>query len=128
MLSVQLATAPTKRLLQQSEIRAAGFVEHHSLAVAAGDPDAADCPEVRADGDLDAENNLLGLLRNFGLKVGTVTRVQFERRIVELLEQSPHIWLIIEPLLEVRRVLREQFEHLNKGMGRLAESDETWSC
>ena len=56
---------------------------------------------------LDAENNLRGLLRNFGLKVGAVTRLQFERRIVELLEQSPHLRLIIDPLLEVRRVLRE---------------------
>ena len=74
---------------------------------------------------LDAENNLRGLLRNFGLKVGAVTRVQFERRILELLEQSPHLRLIIEPLLEVRRVLREQFQHLHKAMGRLAESDET---
>ena len=74
---------------------------------------------------LDAENNLRGLLRNFGLKVGAVTRLQFERRIVELLEQSPHLRLIIEPLLEVRRVLREQFQHLHKAMGRLAESDET---
>jgi transposase len=74
---------------------------------------------------LDAENNLRGLLRNFGLKVGAVTRLQFERRIIELLEQSPHLRLIIEPLLEVRRVLREQFQHLHKAMGRLAESDET---
>lgn len=74
---------------------------------------------------LDAENNLRGLLRNFGLKVGAVTRLHFERRIVELLEQSPHLRQIIEPLLAVRRVLREQFQHLHKAMGRLAESDET---
>ena len=74
---------------------------------------------------IDAENNLRGLLRNFGLKVGTVTRLQFERRIVELLEQSPHLRLIVEPLLAVRRVLREQFQHLHKAMERLAESDET---
>jgi hypothetical protein len=42
-----------------------------------------------------------------------------------LLEQSPHLRLIIDPLLEVRRVLREQFQHLHKAMERLAESDET---
>jgi transposase len=51
---------------------------------------------------LDAENDLRGLLRNFGLKVGAVTRVQFERRTIELLEQYPHLRLVIVPLLEVR--------------------------
>src|SRR4051812_34929381 len=71
---------------------------------------------------LDAENNLRGLLRNFGLKVGAVTRLQFERRIIELLEQSPHLQLVIDPLLEVRRVLREQFQRLHTAMERLAES------
>ncbi|MGB3487196.1 MAG: hypothetical protein WBA62_03765 [Xanthobacteraceae bacterium] len=45
---------------------------------------------------LDAENNLRGLLRNCGLKVGAVTRLRFERRIVELLEQSPHLQRIID--------------------------------
>ena len=51
---------------------------------------------------LDAENDLRGLLRNFGLKVGAVARVQFERRTIELLEQYPHLRLVIVPLLEVR--------------------------
>ncbi len=74
---------------------------------------------------VDAENNLRGLLRNFGLKVGAVTKLQFERRIVELLEQSSQLRLVIEPLLEVRRVLREQYQRLHKAMERLAESDET---
>ncbi|MGP2492199.1 IS110 family transposase [Mesorhizobium sp. PUT5] len=73
---------------------------------------------------VDAENNLRGLLRNFGLKVGVVTRLQFERRIIELLEQSPHLHLVIDPLLEVRRVLREQFQRLQKAMERLAENDD----
>lgn len=74
---------------------------------------------------VDAENNVRGLLRNFGLKVGVVTRLRFERRIIELLEQSPHLRLVIDPLLEVRRVLREQFQRLQKAMERLAENDDT---
>ncbi|NLS07852.1 transposase [Rhizobium sp. P32RR-XVIII] len=74
---------------------------------------------------LDVENNLRGLLRNFGLKVGAVTKLQFERRIIELLKQSPHLRLVIDPLLKVRRVLREQFRHLQRAMERLAESDDT---
>jgi transposase len=74
---------------------------------------------------LDAENDLRGLLRNFGLKVGAVTRAQFERRTIELLEQYPHLRLVIDPLLEVRRMLREQFQHLHKAVMQLAESDDT---
>jgi len=73
---------------------------------------------------IDAENNLRGLLRNFGLKVGMVTRLKFEQRILELLEQSPHLRLIIEPLLEVRRVLREQYQRLHKAMEQMAEADD----
>lgn len=69
---------------------------------------------------IDAENNLRGLLRNFGLKVGAVTRVKFEQRISELLEQSPHLAVTIIPLLEARRVLREQYQRLHKAMEKMA--------
>lgn len=55
----------------------------------------------------EVENNLRGLLHNFDLKIGTVSRLKFEQRILELLEQSPYLRLVIEPLIEVRRVLRE---------------------
>lgn len=72
---------------------------------------------------IDAENNLRGLLRNFGLKVGAVTRVQYESRVVELLEQKPHLALTVVPLLEVRRVLREQHQRLHKVMERFATED-----
>lgn len=72
---------------------------------------------------IDAENNLRGLLRNFGLKVGAVTRAQYEARVTELLAQKPHLALSVGPLLEVRRVLREQFQRLHKAMGRLAAED-----
>ena len=53
-----------------------------------------------------------------------MSRLQFERRIVELLEQSPHFQLVIDPLIEVRRVLREQYRRLHKAMERMAEADE----
>lgn len=73
---------------------------------------------------IDAENNLRGLLRNFGLKVGAVTRAQYEARVIELLEQRPHLALSVGPLLEVRRVLREQYQRLHKAMERLAADDD----
>ncbi len=72
---------------------------------------------------IDAENNLRGLLRNFGMKVGAVTRAQFESRVKDLLEERPHLALAVTPLLEVRRVLRAQFQHLHKAMQRMATDD-----
>lgn len=72
---------------------------------------------------VDVENNLRGLLRNFGLKVGAVTRAQYEARVIELLEQKPHLALSVGPLLEVRRVLRQQYQRLHKAMERLAADD-----
>jgi transposase len=54
------------------------------------------------------ENDLRGTLRNFGLKVGMVGKVKFEARIKELVENLPDLAELVEPLLIVRRVLREQ--------------------
>src|SRR3974390_625402 len=54
------------------------------------------------------ENDLRGTLRNFGLKVGMVGKVKFEARIHELVENLPDLAVLVEPMLTVRRVLREQ--------------------
>src|SRR5512132_397665 len=54
------------------------------------------------------ENDLRGTLRNFGLRVGMVGKVKFEARIKELIEDLPDLAELVEPLLIVRRVLREQ--------------------
>jgi transposase len=53
------------------------------------------------------ENDLRGTLRNFGLKVGMVGKVRFEARIKELVESLPDLAELVEPLLIVRRWLRE---------------------
>src|ERR1700751_640164 len=54
------------------------------------------------------ENELRASLRNFGLKVGMVGTMKFEARIRELVERLPDLSVLVEPLLIVRRVLREQ--------------------
>jgi transposase len=59
------------------------------------------------------DNDLRGTLRNFGLKVGMVGNAKFEARIKELVENLPDLAVLIEPLLVVRRVLREQIEILH---------------
>ena len=54
------------------------------------------------------DNDLRGTLRNFGLKVGMAGAVKFEARIKEFVENLPDLAALVEPLLVVRRVLREQ--------------------
>ncbi len=64
------------------------------------------------------ENDIRGLLRNFGLKVGIV--VGFEQRIHDLVEGVPEFADIMEPLLAARRVLREKFAKLHRKVLLLA--------
>ena len=63
-------------------------------------------------------------MRNFGLKVGTVGAVKFEVRIKELVNDLPDIAILVEPLLVVRRVLREQIAVLHRRLLAIARDDE----
>ena len=70
------------------------------------------------------ENDLRGTLRNFGLKVGMVGKVRFEARIKELVENLPDLAALVEPLLVVRRTLREQFCILHRRLLAIVRDDE----
>jgi transposase len=70
------------------------------------------------------ENDLRGTLRNFGLKVGVVGAAKFEARIRELVEKLPDLAVLVEPLLIVRRTLREQLGILHRHLLDLARDDE----
>src|SRR3974377_1059506 len=70
------------------------------------------------------ENDLRGTLRNFGLKVGIVGRTKFEARIEELVEHVPDLAVLVEPLLVVRRGLREQIAVLHRRLLTLVREDE----
>ena len=70
------------------------------------------------------ENDLRGTLRNFGLKVGMVGAVRFETRIRELVKDLPDIAILVEPLLVVRRTLREQLGILHRHLLTIARDDE----
>jgi transposase len=63
---------------------------------------------------LDVESDLRGTLRNFGLKVGVVSSGRYEARVRELVEGFPRLAAIAEPLLNVRRVMRQQLAVLHK--------------
>jgi transposase len=70
------------------------------------------------------ENDLRGTLRNFGLKVGVAGTVKFEARIKALVENLPDLAALVEPLLVVRRVLREQIAVLHRRLLAIVRNDE----
>jgi len=70
------------------------------------------------------ENDLRASLRNFGLKVGVVGTVKFEARIRELVENLPDVAVLVEPLLTVRRVLREQITALHRRLLAIVRDDD----
>ena len=70
------------------------------------------------------DNDLRGTLRNFGLKVGLVGTVKFEARIRELVEDLPDLVALIDPLLIVRRTLREQVVILHRRLLAIVRDDE----
>ena len=63
-------------------------------------------------------------MRNFGLKVGMVGKVKFEERIKELVENLPDVAVLVEPLLVVRRVLREQVGMLHRRLLAIVRDDD----
>ena len=70
------------------------------------------------------ENDLRATLRNFGLKVGVVGTVKFEARIKELVEDIPDLVTLVEPLLIVRRTLRQQIGVLHRRLLAVVRDDE----
>src|ERR1700739_2268924 len=70
------------------------------------------------------ENDLRGTLRNFGLKVGMVGKLRFEVRIQELVENIPDLAVLVEPLLVVRRALREQIVVLHRRLLAIVREGE----
>src|SRR6516162_525430 len=70
------------------------------------------------------ENDLRATFRNFGLKVGMIGTVKFEARIRELVANLPDLAVLVEPLLIVRRVLREQVSVLHRRLLALVRGDD----
>src|ERR1039457_220955 len=69
------------------------------------------------------ENDIRGLLRNFGLKVGGVGLGKFDERIRELVEGMPELVEIMEPLLAARQKLREMFTKLHRKLLLIVRND-----
>lgn len=71
------------------------------------------------------ENDIRGLLRNFGLKVGVIGTIGFEARIRELIDGTPDLGEIISPLLAAREKLRAEFAKLHQKVLELVRDDKT---
>jgi transposase len=69
------------------------------------------------------ENDIRGLLRNFGLKVGVIGAVAFEQRILELTEGISDLGEIMASLLDARRALRDQFARLHRKLLSIVRDD-----
>jgi transposase len=63
-------------------------------------------------------------LGNFGLKVGKAGTVKFEAQIKELVRNAPDFAALVEPLLAVRRVRREQIGILHSRLLAIVRDDD----
>jgi transposase len=70
------------------------------------------------------ENALRGTLRNFGLKVGMAGAMKFEARVKELVNDLPDLAVLVEPLLVVRRTVREQIAVLHHRLLAIVRDDD----
>jgi transposase len=70
------------------------------------------------------ENDIRGLVRNFGLKVGAVGVIKFESRIRELVDGMPDLADITDALLIARRKIREQYAKLHRKLLAIVRYDK----
>lgn len=69
------------------------------------------------------EMSIRGLLRNFGLKVGGISRGRFELRIRELAVGNLMLEAATEPMLRARACLRQELAGLERRVRHLAQND-----
>ena len=69
------------------------------------------------------ENSLRAALRNFGLKMGSVTRKTWEPRARELADGNELLEGIVDTMLRVRTLLREELAKIDGQLTGLAKSD-----
>ena len=72
---------------------------------------------------LSLEMSLRGLLRNFGLKVGAISRGRYEHRIRELAVGNPMLEAATGPMLRARASLRQELARLERHVRQLAQDD-----
>jgi len=71
----------------------------------------------------DLENQIRGLLKNFGLVIGRAKMNTFTVKALELIEGRPALAAAIEPLLKAREALAHQIAGLDRKVLRLARGE-----
>jgi transposase len=69
------------------------------------------------------EMSMRGLLRNFGLKVGAISRGRYEQRIRELAGGNPMLETATAPMLRARASLRQELAGLERLVRQMAQED-----
>ncbi len=72
---------------------------------------------------LDIESGIRGVLRGFGLKVGTVSRGRFEARIRDLVEGQAMLATVVGSMLAARSALQAEFACLHRALLALVRAD-----
>ncbi len=75
------------------------------------------------DALMNMELSLRGVLRNFGLKLGTVSKNRYEARVRELIAGNEMLEAAAEPILRARAALRGELAGLEKLVRSLARQD-----
>jgi transposase len=73
---------------------------------------------------LQVQGTIRGLLRMHGLKVGEIHRNQFDKRVRELLKETPSLDIAIGPLLRVLEQLVTERKAMDKLLGQAARKDK----
>ena len=74
-------------------------------------------------GMITLEMSMRGLLRNFGLKVGAISRGRYEHRIRELADGNPMLEAATGPMLRARACLRKELAGLERLVRQMAQDD-----
>ncbi|MDE0060746.1 MAG: IS110 family transposase [Defluviicoccus sp.] len=75
---------------------------------------------------IEIELSLRGVLRNFGLKLGPVSKGRYEARVRELIAGNAMLEAAAEPILRARAALRRELAGLEKQVRNLAGKDPTF--
>jgi transposase len=70
------------------------------------------------------EITIRGLLKVHGLKLGALHLCQFAAKVEAMLAVAPDLRMAIEPLLEVRNLMRKQKAVLDRKLSQMARSDD----
>ena len=74
-------------------------------------------------GIINIELSVRGVLRNFGLKIGRISKPGFDARVRELAEGNEMLVAAVEPILRARMALRKELAGLEKRVRDLAKTD-----